>query len=98
MEIEVSLSRQRMVGRALLFVCGYNLGGVAGVGLPAVTRLFSVWAELELQRVLAWAEDSLEREAGSLVNSSPCTAGCVDTRAAWRVTDGRVRHIKTFIN
>ena len=96
MEIEVSLSRQRMVVRALLLGCGYSLGGVAGVGLPAVTRLFSVWAEL--QRVLAWAEDSLERETGSLVNSSPCTAGCVDTRAAWRVTDGRVRHIMTFIN
>ena len=96
MEIEVSLSRQRMVVRALLFGCGYNLGGVAGVGLPAVTRLFSVWAELELQRVLAWAEDSLEREAGSLVNSSPCTAGCVDTRVAWRVTDGRVRDINIY--
>ena len=87
LQTEVGLSRQRMVVMALLLGCDYNLGGVAGVGREAVTRLFSVWAE-----------GSLGREAGSLVNSTPCTAGCVDTRAAWRVTDWRVRHIKTFIN
>ena len=45
LQAEVGLSRQRMVVMALLLGCDYNLGGVAGVGREAVSKLFSVWGK-----------------------------------------------------
>ena len=74
---EVGLSRQRMVVMALLLGCDYNLGGVAGVGREAVTKLFSVWGEpgrgtRELDQVLAWSQDS---EPADLVASKPVHCG-----------------------
>ena len=53
---------------ALLLGCDYNLGGVAGVGREAVSKLFSVWGEggeRELERVLAWRSGML----GSVVTT-----------------------------
>ena len=75
LQAEVGLSRQRMVIMALLLGCDYNLGGVAGVGREAVSRLFSVWGEpgrAELDRVMAWSGGSLGE---ALVTTKPVHCG-----------------------
>jgi len=72
---DVGLSRQRMVIMALLLGCDYNLGGVAGVGREAVTKLFSVWGvpgDKELDKVMAWRQGDADPD---VVTSKPVHCG-----------------------
>jgi len=76
LESELGLSRERMVGMAVLLGSDFNPGGVAGVGREAVVKMFGMWGpprKGDLGKITSWTGE--EEDFDEVIEKKPVHCG-----------------------